>query len=84
MAASEEQNVLTISKLLRLIYKESTSSKTNFIKEIQLPKIQKLLDVSTNKIAENRNATNHFCIQNSQDSINRAGVFDEKISTSIK
>ena len=53
MAASEEQNVLTISVLLRLICKESTSSKTTFIKEIQLPKIRKLMDASTNKIAEN-------------------------------
>ena len=84
MAASEEQNVLTISKLLRLICKESTSSKTNFIKETQLPKTRKLMDVSTNKIAKNRNTTNHFCIQNSQDSINRVRVFDEEISTSIK
>ena len=42
------------------------------------------MDVSTNKIAENRNTTNHFCIQNSQDSINRVGLFDEEISTSIK
>ena len=84
MATSEEQNVLTIFELLRLICKESTSSKTTFIKEIQLPKIRKLMDVSSNKIAENRNTTNHFCIQNSQDSINRVGLFDEEISTSIK
>ena len=75
---------MTIFELLRLICKESTSSKTTFIKEIQLPKIRKLMDVSTNKIAENRNTTNHFCIQNSQDSINRVGLFDEEISTSIK